>query len=144
MSIRDTVPWSHSFLSRARRSHMDVAKYLVRCGADAHHATAEGNTLLHLAAWYGSADAVDWLVRGSTHGPGSKTLDLSQAAISCAPEGSGVCSQVAASPSSNTVERCNSQPACRLCHTLMPCVLRFAAARLLLITLLLTKHAVFP
>lgn len=42
--------------------HMSVAKYLLKCGANPNHVTTDGNTLLHLAAWYDALDPVDWLL----------------------------------------------------------------------------------
>mmetsp|Transcript_34008 Transcript_34008/g.86086 ORF Transcript_34008/g.86086 Transcript_34008/m.86086 type:complete len:215 (-) Transcript_34008:788-1432(-) len=42
--------------------HLDIAKYLLKCGARAGHTTPDGNTLLHLAAWYDCAESVDWLL----------------------------------------------------------------------------------
>lgn len=43
--------------------HLDVAKYLLKNGADGNYTTATGMTPLHIAAWHNCTASVDWLLQ---------------------------------------------------------------------------------
>lgn len=46
--------------------HVEVAELMLQSGCNPHYTTAgAGNTLLHVAAWYGCAASVEWLLNAN-------------------------------------------------------------------------------
>ncbi|KAG2484775.1 hypothetical protein HYH03_016429 [Edaphochlamys debaryana] len=65
----DPVNWEGwtPFFCAISRSHIEIADFLLRNGANLHHATPSGMTAMHIAAWFSQRDGIEYLLQKRAH-----------------------------------------------------------------------------
>ncbi|PNW87017.1 hypothetical protein CHLRE_02g105300v5 [Chlamydomonas reinhardtii] len=65
----DPVNWEGwtPFFGAISRSHIEIADFLLRNGADLHHTTPSGMSAMHIAAWFSQRDSIEYLLQKRAH-----------------------------------------------------------------------------